>query len=149
MLEVSIEGIAEELEDAATLLAAGGDHRPDAFTPTLSALATGSLGDMTVDHDVSNRLFCLIVRRLDPRPRQKQKVVVRVPPAKPIRQGPGLQPRGWTPDRLKKPAPNPLHRVGEPDSRHLLGPMPRVKQLTDPEQELLAPASQGLVGVFG
>jgi len=36
---VSIEGVADELEDASTLLVAGGNHRPDAFTPTLPTLA--------------------------------------------------------------------------------------------------------------
>jgi hypothetical protein len=43
LLEVGVEGVAEEFEDAATLLAAGRDHRPDAFTPTLPAFAAGSL----------------------------------------------------------------------------------------------------------
>lgn len=71
-----MEGIAEELEDTATLLTAGGDHRPDAFTPTLSPWAASSLRDATVDHDVPNRLFRLVVRRLNARRRQKEKVVV-------------------------------------------------------------------------
>ncbi|MCX5643856.1 MAG: hypothetical protein NTZ17_04090 [Phycisphaerae bacterium] len=34
MSEVGVEGFAEEFKNTATLLAAGGDHRPGAFTPT-------------------------------------------------------------------------------------------------------------------
>ena len=77
--EVGVEGVAEEFKDTATLLAAGCDHRPDAFTATLSAFTTGSLRDVTVDHDMPNRLFRLVVRRLDPRHRQEAKVIVRLP----------------------------------------------------------------------
>jgi hypothetical protein len=44
-----VEGLAEEGKDAAFLLARGGDHGPDAFTPTLSPFAPGSLRDVTVD----------------------------------------------------------------------------------------------------
>ena len=35
--KVGVDGVAEELEDAALLLAARGEHRPDTFTPALSA----------------------------------------------------------------------------------------------------------------
>src|SRR5512136_2799501 len=108
---MGVEGVEEEFEDAATLLAAGRDHRPDAFTPTLPAFATGSLRDVTVDHDVPNHLFCLVVRGLDPRRCQKEKVVVRLPTAKTIRQGLGLRTRRRTPDRFEKPAPDPIHRA--------------------------------------
>jgi len=76
--EMGVEGVAEEFEDAATLLTAGSDHRPDAFTPTLPAFAPGSLRDVTVNHDVPNRLFRLVVRGLDPRRCQKEKVIVRL-----------------------------------------------------------------------
>ncbi|HSW01967.1 MAG TPA: hypothetical protein VLI39_17505 [Sedimentisphaerales bacterium] len=93
MLEVGVEGVAEELEDPATLLAAGGDHGPDAFTPALSAFATRPLRDVPVDHEVSNRLFGLVVRRFDPQQRQKLKVVVRLPAAETVRQGLGLRTR--------------------------------------------------------
>ncbi len=51
MPEVGVDGVAEEGKDTTSLLTAGGDHRPDAFTPPPSALATGSLGDMTINHD--------------------------------------------------------------------------------------------------
>ena len=42
--EVGVEGVAEELEDAAILLAAGRDHRPDAFAPTLARVSHASPG---------------------------------------------------------------------------------------------------------
>jgi len=49
--EVGVEGLAEELKDTTLLLATGRQHRPDAFAPTLSALATGSLCDVTIDDE--------------------------------------------------------------------------------------------------
>jgi len=146
---MGIEGVAEKLEDTATLLAAGGDHRPDAFTPTLSAFATGSLRDVTVDHDVPNRLFRLVVRRFDPRCRQEAKVVVRLMAAKAVCQSKGLGTRRRVADHLKKSSLDPIHRSGKTRLRHVLGPMPGVKQFPDPQQELLAPAGERLVGVFG
>jgi hypothetical protein len=88
--EVGVEGVAEKVKDTAILLAAGGDHRPDAFPPTLAAFAARPLRDVTVDHEVSNRLFRQVVRRLNPRRRQEKKVVVRLPTTKPVRQSLGL-----------------------------------------------------------
>jgi len=40
LLELGVDGAAEEFRDMATLLAVGCDHRPDAFTPTLSTFTS-------------------------------------------------------------------------------------------------------------
>ena len=82
---MGVDGIAEELKGAAILLARGRQHGPDAF-------ATGSLRDVTLDQNVPNGLFRLVLRRLDPRCRQKAKVIVGPLAAKAIRQGLGLPP---------------------------------------------------------
>jgi hypothetical protein len=66
LLDVGVDGVAEEPEGAAILWAAGGDHGPDALGPTIDPCATGPLGEVPVDHDMSNRLLGLVVRRLDP-----------------------------------------------------------------------------------
>jgi len=121
---MSIEGLAEELENATPLLAAGRQDRPDPFTPALSARTTRSLRDMTVDHDVPNRLFGLIVRWLNPRRRQEAKVIVRLGAAKPLGEVPGLPAGRRPPDHLEEPASNPIHRPGKPDGGQGLGSMP-------------------------
>lgn len=62
MLEVGVEGVAEEVKNLATLLATRCNHRPDALTSTLSTFATGSLRHVTVDHEVPNLLLELGIR---------------------------------------------------------------------------------------
>jgi len=84
VLEVGVEGLAEEVEDSAFLLTAGRKDRPDALAPLLSAFASRALGDVAVDHNMPNRLFGLIVRRLNPRRGQEAKVIVRLDAAKPL-----------------------------------------------------------------
>ena len=146
---MGVDGIAEELEDASILLATGRNHRPDAFAPTLPTFATRPLGDVTVDHDVSNRLFRLVICRLDPRRRQEAKVVVRLPAAKTLRQRLGLRTRRRAAYRVEKPSPDPIHRTGKPRFGHVLGTMPSGKHFPDPWQKLVAPDLERLVGVFG
>ena len=127
---MGVEGVAEEFKDTAILLAAGCDHRPDAFTPPLSAFATGSLCDVTVDHDVPNRLFRLVVRRIDPWRRQEANVIVRLPAAKTLGERLGLRTRRRVADHLEKSSLDPMHRTGKTRLRHLLRSMPGVKQLS-------------------
>src|SRR3972149_4617627 len=106
---MGIESLAEELEDATLLLAAGRQDRPDALAPLLSPFAAGALCDVAIDHDVPNRLLGLVVRRLHPRHCQEVKVIVRFAPPKAVGQSPGLRTPGRTPDRFKKPAADAIH----------------------------------------
>ena len=90
MSEMGIEGLAEELEDAALLLTADRQDRADALALLPAA---GALGDVAIDHEMANGLLGLVVRRLNPRHRQEAKVVVGPATAKARGQRPGLPAR--------------------------------------------------------
>jgi len=69
---------------------------------------------VTVNHDVPNRLFRLVVRGLDPRRCQKEKVIVRLPTAKTLRQPQGKTPS--IPFWLRIPL-LPIMLMGSPSRR--------------------------------
>ena len=82
---MSLNRVQQELKDRATLLGAGGDHRPDPLAPAAAFLAPRPLGDLPVDHHEANRLFGQVVRRLDAR--RGDEAEVRFPVlAEPFRQ---------------------------------------------------------------
>jgi len=66
---------------------------------------------MTVDHDMSNRLFRLVVRWLDPWRRQEAEVVVRLLATKPVRESLRLRTRRRATNHFEKPPPDTMHRT--------------------------------------
>ncbi len=66
----------EELEEAAPLLAAGGNCSPHPLVITLAHFAASPLSNATVDHTVAHLLFTVVVCRLDVRLEHKAKIVL-------------------------------------------------------------------------
>ena len=67
----------QEVEEASSLLATGGDGGPHPFVITLATFAARALRDLSIDHAMANLLLRMIVGRLDPSLEHKPKIVLR------------------------------------------------------------------------
>ncbi len=145
IVEVGDDGLLDELKRGTGLLSARSEYSPEAFAPTASAGAARALGDLTIDHGVTQGLFAAVVGRFDRPIVQESKVVVRVM-TKAIGDVLSFFARRRPPSCCQQFHPS----LGEPlirrRSRKVVATMPIVKQSADFFHQSLAIVAGHLVG---
>ena len=139
----------DEIKNISALSFTGGNNRPGPFAPSHAVLATGPLGDMTVNYQIPHRPFRTIIGRLDVWIGQKYEVIVRQFAPKPFFQFTGQFMIRRTSNLLQESLFYSLH----PPLKTLRGVvgslMQGLEQFFHPSQQFLAPTGQNDVRLVG